>query len=176
MPLSIEQIRSALEYNSGTGELIFKPRENAMFNTKHAGRKAFNSLDAYGYRQGNLLGKMYKAHRVIWALHYGEWPKGEIDHINGDRADNRIVNLRVVTASENRRNMRPRRDLPPGINKVGEVWQARMKVSGKEKYLGRHKTLELAIVARKRAEIANGFHPNHGVDVHQLSREAEIAA
>lgn len=176
MPLSVEQIRSALEYNSDTGELIFKPRGNAMFNTKYAGRKAFNSLDAYGYRQGNLLGKMYKAHRVIWAFHYGEWPNGEIDHINGDRADNRIANLRVVTASENRRNMRPRRDLPLGVSKVGNVWQARIKVAGRDIYLGLHKTLDLAIDARKHAEVKYGFHQNHGVKVDELVREGEQAA
>lgn len=173
---NVEQIRAALEYNPSTGELVFKRRENAMFNTKYAGRKAFNSLDAYGYWQGNLLGKVYKAHRVIWALHYGEWPIGEIDHINGNRADNRIHNLRIVTPSQNRRNMRPRRDLPLGVRKVGNVWEATIKIAGKNKYLGRHQTIQQAVVARKRAEADHSFHPNHGLDVAELTREGEIAA
>ena len=48
-----------------------------------------------------MFGKLIYAHRAAWAIHFGEWPKGEIDHINGDASDNRIINLRVVNRTEN---------------------------------------------------------------------------
>ena len=54
-----------------------------------------------GYRYVEINGISYYSHRLIWFMHYGTWPKGQIDHINGIKDDNRIENLREATASEN---------------------------------------------------------------------------
>ena len=54
-----------------------------------------------GYRMGSFKNKMYYEHRLVWFYHYGKWPKGNIDHVNGDRNDNRINNLREATVQQN---------------------------------------------------------------------------
>lgn len=59
------------------------------------------SLDAYGYYTIGFKGRNHKAHRLAWLYVTGEWPKGDIDHINGAKGDNRFCNLRVVTRSQN---------------------------------------------------------------------------
>lgn len=107
------------------------------------------------------------AHRVAWALHYGEWPDGQIDHINGDKADNRLDNLRVVTAQGNAKNRPLRSDNTSGhvgVYWVTETkqWMAQIKVDGRQVTIGRYKTFEDAVVARKKAEEVHGYHANHG--------------
>lgn len=57
-----------------------------------------------GYGVLTMFGNQYRMHRVAWALHYGEWPANQIDHINRDRSDNRIANLRDATSRENNAN------------------------------------------------------------------------
>lgn len=101
-----------------TGKLVWKRRPLPMFrngsafevwNTKHAGKEAFTHQDENGYFCGGILGKTYRAHRIIWLLHYKKWPKAVIDHINGDPSDNRIINLRDVPQAENARNTKASR-------------------------------------------------------------------
>ena len=65
--------------------------------------KRFGGLCSYGYRKGGIRGRYVAEHQLIWLLHHGRWPT-QIDHINRDRVDNRIENLREVTDSENQRN------------------------------------------------------------------------
>ena len=67
-------------------------------------KEAFTSLNNGGYLEGKILGKYYKAHRVIWLWMTGEWPKEQVDHINHDRTDNRWCNLREASRLENYRN------------------------------------------------------------------------
>src|SRR3546814_1788886 len=74
------------------------------FNNKHAGKPALVAPSRAGHLCGHVKGIPLLAHRVAWAIHYGEWPNGQIDHINGDPSDNRIANLRDVSALENARN------------------------------------------------------------------------
>ena len=71
-----------------------------------AGRKV-SGLDVHGYVQISILPYgVAKGHRLAWLLHYGEWPTGQIDHINGVRHDNRIENLRLASAELNAQNKR----------------------------------------------------------------------
>ena len=112
-------------------------------------------------------GKTVLAHRAAWLLHYGVWPDGLIDHINGDRLDNRIANLRVVNYVGNARNSRL-----PYSNKSGRigvcwvdrdnVWKASATLLGTGVHLGNYKTFEEACAARLGAEKIIGFHDNHG--------------
>lgn len=102
---------------------------------------AFTATDSDGYRIGACCKKPMKAHRVIWALHYGEWPAGEIDHINRDRADNRIANLRITTRSENVCNTGLRSTNTSGYPGVSwhrgkGRWRAAIRLNGRKIHLG----------------------------------------
>lgn len=105
---------------------------------------------------------------MIWVLHYGEWPKGHIDHINGNRLDNRIENLRDVPPnSDNQRNIAIPRHNTSGVmgvcwHKRNKGWQVRIKANGRNIYVGVFKNFDEAVSARKAAEKTYGYHPNHG--------------
>lgn len=115
------------------------------------------SITPNGYYRIGVNGKLHQAHRVVWFLVNGEWPDGEIDHINGIRSDNRIENLRDVNRSENSQNRRV-----PNTNKSGFIgvswakcrnkWEAYIKLSGKQKHLGYFSTPELAYEAYLKAK------------------------
>lgn len=116
-----------------------------------------------------LKGKMYRAHRLAWLYSYGEWPKGQIDHINGDPTDNRICNLRVVDNSENGKNRGKYITNKSGV--VGVHWSSKNKkwissitFNMKTMYLGSFDDKKDAAKARKKAEVKYGFHENHGRD------------
>lgn len=107
-------LRELLSYNRETGELVWRYRAAKWFerhadysawNKKYAEREAFTAINGDGYLHGNVHGKTLLAHRVAFAIHYGEWPD-HIDHINHDRTDNRLENIRSVTQAENNRNRR----------------------------------------------------------------------
>jgi hypothetical protein len=88
---------------------------------------------------------MYQAHRLAWFLFYGEWPIYEIDHINGDKTDNRIINLRDVPDRINAQNMGIHRNGHlPGVSKVGKKWRASIQIGKKQTHLGMFSTQEEA--------------------------------
>lgn len=93
-----------VEYNPKTGSLYWKPaskRSGPAFNSKHSG----------GYRYGMYKGTIYYQHRVCWAVYWGVWPSGEIDHDNHIRDDNRMVNLFDVTHQQNTMHRKSRLNL-----------------------------------------------------------------
>jgi hypothetical protein len=169
-------LRRVLSYDHTTGALVWLERDADLhgsatmvktWNKLHAGKPAFQATSTKGYKSGWVFGLQMQAHRAAWAIHYGEWPQGEIDHINGDKADNRIENLRVVTSRQNAMNRPLRCDNLSGhvgVYWVGSLnkWMAQIKVDGKQKTIGRYKTLAEAVDARKDAEQRYGYHPNHG--------------
>lgn len=117
-PLEITTIRTVLRYEPKTGLLFWKPRQIEMFlhgkypargmaiwNARYANTEALGLTDAYGYKVGALLGNRVRSHRVAFAHFHGRWPSDHIDHIDGDRQNNRIDNLREATAEQNLRNM-----------------------------------------------------------------------
>ena len=154
-----------------TGKVFWRPRDASHFadkrswatwNSRYSGKEALTYLDPHGYKCGRLFDKQIKAHRAIWALAFGEWPEA-IDHLNGDRSDNRLFNLKRASVTENNRNMKRRKDNLSGV--VGVCWDADRKkwlatISGKS--LGRFDDFASAVAVRSAAAIEVGFHANHG--------------
>lgn len=110
--LSADEVRRLFSYDPTTGKIY---RRVAM--SKHpAGSECGNYQDDYiyvAYKRRLML-----AHRLAWALHYGEWPEGLLDHINTNRMDNRISNLRLATIAANNRNRAPDSRSTTGIKGV----------------------------------------------------------
>lgn len=176
-PVPPHVLRELIEYNPETGVMTWHERPSKFFkqdrqrtaernasnwNAKNAGKPAL-ACNSHGYLGGRLFDRTVKAHRVAWAIYYGEWPAQAIDHINGDRSDNRISNLRDVTIAENNRNETLRRNNKSGVTgvsweKLRGKWQARIR----NKCVGYFDDKNDAIAARKAAEAVYGFHPNHG--------------
>jgi hypothetical protein len=99
-------------------------------------------------------------------MFYDRWPD-ELDHINGDKGDNRIVNLREVTRAENNKNKSRYKQNSSGFTGVGwhkvtKKWAAKIRVDGRDYHLGVFASIEAAKEARAAAEKHYGFHENHG--------------
>ena len=164
-----------LRYEPETGKLFWLRRPLWMFpderawkiwNTRYEGAEAFTAI-ANGYRRGAIFGNTLAAHRVAWAVHHVQWPKGEIDHINGDRSDNRLANLRDVDSAGNHKNMSRASNNKSGVTGVHwcntwNRWIAKIKVGGKTKSLGQFERFEDAVVARQKAQQELGFDIGHG--------------
>ena len=164
---SPSELRKLLTYNASTGELLWLPRGDAWWDVRYGNKPAFAADDGRGYRTGTLSKRKLFAHRVIWALVHGEWPAADVDHINGDRSDNRLANLRVVLHVVNTRNQRPRVNNTSGItgvtwDKAKKKWAAQISVYGRNKLIGRFDNIEDAAQARRAAQRKYGFHENHG--------------
>ena len=110
------------------------------------------TVDKTEYKRFKLKGKMYYSHRVMWALHHGEMPAQEIDHINGFRQDNRIHNLRLCSRSENQANQKRSVKNKTGhkdvsyVEKLG-LYRVRVSFNNKRHEFGYYKTLEDAAQA-----------------------------
>jgi hypothetical protein len=154
-----------LRYEPNTGLLYWMPRPIHFFktekdfrrwNTVYADKEAFTSDNGDGYKCGSVLGKNTRAHRLIWLMVYG-WLPEQIDHINRDRSDNRIDNLRAANASENMRNQKcaaSNRSGHAGVHWYSPTrkWCARITHEGKRIFLGYFNELSEAIAARMNAE------------------------
>lgn len=108
--LTTDAVRKLLAYDPETGVLTWKPRPESTrheraWNTKYAGRQA-GSLSTRGYLHVRILGRDYRAHRVIWLIVTGDWPGQGLDHADGDPSNNRFDNLRPASQTENRANSR----------------------------------------------------------------------
>jgi hypothetical protein len=117
--MDVAYLKKRLDYNPETGEFIWKPKtvrstDDKRWNAWFPGQVA-GTMDGRGYRRIMLDGKSYGAARLAWLYVYGEWPKNEIDHINRLRDDDRLVNLRDVTSSENCNNRSNNNGLPEGV-------------------------------------------------------------
>lgn len=174
-----EKLRQLLRYEPDTGKLYWRQRTPATFtvpnpeatcqgwNKRFSGKEAFTHVSTRGYLVSNMARLSFYAHRVVWAIHYGEYPSGQIDHINGDRLDNRIANLRDVTNAENARNMAMSSLNSSGVSGVylhrqTGKWCAQIRAFGKTIGLGLFSDKADAIIARKAAERVLNYHPNHG--------------
>ncbi|MDE4303615.1 HNH endonuclease signature motif containing protein [Phaeobacter gallaeciensis] len=172
-----EVLRELLDYDPSTGVLTWKHRDRKWFrtdrswkiwNTKHAGQRAFTrKADANVRYTATVLGHGFSSPRIAWAVHFGEWPKEQMDHINGDPSDNRICNLRDVSAVENNRNAARRSDNTSGVtgvswDAVNNRWKVTISVNKRNLWVGDFARKSDAIEARKAAEQEHGYHENHG--------------
>lgn len=151
----IEQVvNDLIEYDRDTGFLHWKDRPNCS-GFKRAGLKAgmlVGSMHKSGYLVVEISNVNYLVHRVAWLIHYGKWPNGQIDHINGIRTDNRIKNLRDVSPRDNASNTHKHRSgklLGACYDKDTGFYLSSINLKGNSVYLGRFTAPEEANMAYK---------------------------
>ena len=144
--VSAEVVRSKLSYNPKTGEFVW---QQSPARAVKAGSVA-GFTHPSGHRYISICGRSYSAHRVAWLYVYGAWPHLQIDHIDGNPANNSISNLREVTRTQNLQYARKaRRDNRSGLLGVSyrndnKKWQARIQRNGVSVSLGVFDTPEEA--------------------------------
>ena len=150
--LTVERVLALLKFAPETGDFI---RLITVRPAQYAGCVA-GSLQQNGYVHIGIDRYRYLAHRLAWFVTHGAWPTGQIDHINGIRADNRIENLRDVSPSMNSENQRKaRKDSRSGVLGVGcakGTWQATITVKQKVLHLGTFETIDAASDAYLKAK------------------------
>lgn len=161
-----ESIKDFISYDPDTGYLTWlkspcrRVKEGAVVS----------SIDAYGYFVVAFRGSRWKAHRLAWFLHYGEDPPETVDHINGDRKDNRLCNLRAASRGENLKNMSVSgkgSSKYKGVswNKAVKQWTAYISVDNKKVHLGCFSSEE---------EAANAYNKRATVEYGEFARLNEI--
>lgn len=143
-----DYVRSVMSYDPETGVFTRVERTSNFIRAGEAAGGPHNQ----GYVRISVGGNRYLAHRLAWLYMTGEWPKEEIDHINGDRSDNRWANLRRANSMQNNRNRHDYHSRKGTcFHKPNGKWNARLKVKGKYRSLGYFKTCEEAHEAYVRA-------------------------
>jgi hypothetical protein len=153
-------------YEQSTGRL-YHARNKSKNMTARAGAPCSTRPGTGGYLWVHHDGRPHQQHRVVWWVVYGEWPKGEVDHIDHDRTNNRLSNLRVVDRGTNSRNCRLMKNNTSGHNSVhwdkkSKKWVANVCVNGKQTRIGQFDSLYDAIDARRFADERLEYHSNHG--------------
>lgn len=150
MLLSADHLRESLDYDPETGAFAWRRRANmdARWNNRFAGTMA-GTINAAGYVTITIDRVRYTGHRLAWLYVHGAWPPHQIDHINGDRADNRIANLRPATNTENARNATIGKNNTSGFkgvsfHKKAGKWSASICVDRRTRHLGLFETPEAA--------------------------------
>lgn len=148
------RLESLFIYNESSGTFTYAfTRGRFVVGTKSG------SMTSKGYRTIMIDGRQYRAHRLVWLWHTGEWPDQEIDHINGQKDDNRFINLRLATSQQNNANRAPTRQNTSGLKGVSlnqrrGKWYAMIRMNGKNRHLGSFSTKEEAHKAYQTAALA----------------------
>jgi hypothetical protein len=150
--MNINELKLLFSYDPDTGAIHWIAKGKGMIKKKAAG-----TLLHSGYLGICVGSKRWQAHRIAWALHNGQWPKDQIDHINGIKTDNRICNLREATNSQNGKNLGLSKANKSGIKGVSfeaytNRWKATIRVDGKSISIGRFNSIDDALIARQLAE------------------------
>jgi len=161
--LTQERIHHLFTYDKENGLLI----RNCTIGRALAGTSSF-AKDRDGYHVIGIDGKLYRTHRVIWFYIYGTFPDGYLDHINRNRTDNRIENLRQVSKAQNRENIDVAVNSKSGVkgvwlHKQTKKWCASIGHNGKNIHLGSFKSIEEACAAYKTA--ASIYHTMNAVSL-----------
>tara|TARA_R110000824_G_scaffold78788_6_gene198726 strand:- start:1187 stop:1732 length:546 start_codon:yes stop_codon:yes gene_type:complete len=163
-----ELLKERLHYDRETGVFTWL---DVKVNAKRMRGKVAGSLLTTGYVQiefrVNKKRYVFRAHRLAWLYEYGEFPSISLDHINHDRADNRITNLRMATHRENLRNQSMSSSNTTGhsgvsFNKTMNKYQSYIQVDYKKIHLGTFENIEDAAKAAREGREHYGFHVNHG--------------
>ena len=147
--LTAEEVRQLLDYDPSTGELRWKVSRGRAKAGGIAGSKT-----SQGYREITVNRQRFFVHRLIWLMTHGRLPKEELDHINGQRSDNRLENLRECSRVENLQNLRGKRRnaktpymgvIKNSKGRKGQPrWSAAIRVNKKRIYIGSFDTPEEA--------------------------------
>jgi hypothetical protein len=142
--VTAKRLRELLDYNPETGEFTWKVKIKQVNRGDLAG-----SIKSNGYRNISIDRHEYGAHRLAWLYVHGCFPREYIDHINRNKQDNRLCNLREATAQQNTHNRRGDKDSKTGIKGVyprrnGRCFEAAIMRDGKLNYLGQFPTREAA--------------------------------
>jgi len=160
MPLSKEMLNELFEYRDG--EIYYKVSRSR----NKAGEKAGTLCNKKYYRV-KIDGKVYLNHRIIFMMHYGYLPK-EIDHIDGNKLNNKIENLRPASHAENQWNTKKRKDSNANVkgvswHKKNKMWNVKINCNNNRYNIGYFKDLELAeLVAIEARNKYHGEFANHG--------------
>jgi hypothetical protein len=151
---SKEFLLSLFDYKDG--DLYRKPEKSG-------------TVDGGGYIQTGIKGRYYKNHRLIFMMHHGYCPE-YIDHVNGNKLDNRIENLRAATHSENLYNRKLQSNNLSGVkgvswDKSSKKWKARISVDGKDLLLGKFDSIEEARDTVNEARKKHGEFANYGGNI-----------
>lgn len=171
--IEVDRVKSLFSYSNSDGLIIWNSRPSVEFKTERAFKRwntIFSGMPAgavhiQGYIVIGVDGITEYAHRIAWAISKGYWPNG-IDHINGDRADNRISNLREVSHKENHKNRSIPKNNKSGVvgvyfDRKNTVWKVQISDCGNRV----SKTFDSffdACCFRKSKEAEIGYHKNHG--------------
>lgn len=168
---SAEYLRECLDCDLENGLLVWCHRPLYHFSSDHyfrawnarfAGKRAFCTPDR-GYFCGRIDKTPFRTHRIIWKMAYGK-DAVEIDHIDGNRSNNSIANLRSVSHADNCRNTALRIDNKSGVAGVHwDISKRRFTVSVGHKFVGRFKTYEEAVERRMNVAKSQGYSDRHGV-------------
>lgn len=150
--MNTDCLSNFFKYDPDTGAVYWIANGKGRIKKKAAGTKLKS-----GYIGICHNGKRYMAHRIAWFLYHGKWPEDQIDHINGERADNRICNLREATNSQNGKNLKINANNKTGVtgvcfDKQTQKWRAYIRVDFKMIDLGRFADFNYAVDARRAAE------------------------
>lgn len=168
----LETVREYLDYSPDTGRFTWKKPSSPK---SHVGANAGSQKSKNGYWQLTLKGKYYYVHRLAWFHFYGELPTKMIDHVNGDKGDNRIMNLRLASLSENLANVGAKRDNTSGAKNVHwcnskKRWIVKVKRNGKTHHAGTFREYAAAVNAAETARL-----DVHGEFASQLGCDRDAA-
>ena len=160
--LTSDYLKSRLDYDPDSGQFKWKIAKGG----KRVGDLA-GSINDQGYVVIRVNMVIYRAHRLAWIMMTGQPAFGEIDHVDGNRANNSWSNLRDVERLDNKRNLgivTSNKSGHTGVMwyKAGSKWHAQITVKGKSIHLGYFDSIEDAIEARRNAELIYRFHEQHG--------------
>lgn len=145
--LKAGHLRALLSYDAKTGKFTAR-----VSRAKARAGNEVGSTDARGYVWICIERQRYYAHRLAWLWTHGQWPKDQLDHVNGDTSDNRLANLRECTNAQNGQNYGLRKNNKSGLTGVHwsrerNKWCAAIRIAGKMTGLGRYGTQEEAHAA-----------------------------